>query len=356
MGMDTDTTLRPETRTFRTFVTGPSNALAYNAALAVARAPGVAHNPLHLCGASGNGKTHLLSAIAAYLASRSDGAEVILTSGDTFAREFAAHLRAGLSLAFRRRYHRAAALLIDDVAGIAVSTPAATELVRIIDARRESDRQVVTADEQRPSAMHSLPAGLRARLGTAIATLGAPDEETRLAVLRRRAARDKLLPLPVPDEALVALAARLRGSVREVEDALVSLVGEARAQGGVASPHLARQVAGEINRAARWPHGPVTADAVLAAVCDYYALPHQTLLSKSRAMTVAQARQVAMYLLREDAGLTAVQTGQRLGRDHSTVLSGYARIETAVATSDTVITAILQAVRDLAREHQTACA
>ena len=237
MGMDTNTTPPPETRTFRTFVTGPSNALAYNAALTVARAPGAAHNPLHLCGASGNGKTHLLSAIAAYLASRSDGAEVILTSGDAFAREFAAHLRACLSLAFRRRYHRAAALLIDDVAGIAVSTPAATELVRIIDARRESDRQVVTADEQRPGAMHGLPAGLRARLGTAIATLGAPDEATRLAVLRRRAARDELLPLPVPDEALVALAARLRGSVREVEDALVSLVGEARAQGGVASPH-----------------------------------------------------------------------------------------------------------------------
>jgi len=352
MGMDTDTTPPPETRTFRTFVTGPSNALAYNAALAVARSPGVAHNPLHLCGASGNGKTHLLSAIAAYLAPRVNGAEVILTGADAFAREFAAHLHAGRTPAFRRRYHRAAALLIDDVAGIAVSTPAATELVRIIDALRESDRQVVTADEQRPGAMHGLPAGLRARLGTAIATLGAPDAATRLAVLRRRAARDE----PLPDEALVALAARLRGSVREVEDALISLVDEARAQGGVASPQLARQVAGDINRAARWPHGLVTADTVLAAVCDYYALPHQTLLSKSRAMTVAQARQVAMYLLREDAGLTAVQTGQRLGRDHSTVLSGYARIAAAVATSDTVITAILQAVRDLAREHQTACA
>jgi len=354
MGMDTDTTLPPETRTFRTFVTGPSNALAYNAALAVARAPGVAHNPLHLCGASGNGKTHLLSAIAAYLASRSDGAEVILTGADAFAWEFAAQLHAGRAPAFRRRYHRAAALLIDDVAGIAISTPAATELVRIIDALRESDRQVVTADEQRPGAMHGIPAGLRARLGTAIATLGAPDAATRLAVLRRRAARDE--PLPLPDEALVALAARLSGSVRQAEDALVSLVDEAHARGGVASPHLARQVAGDINRAARCPHGPVTADAVLAAVCDYYALPPQTLLSKSRAMTVAQARQVAMYLLREDAGLTAVQTGQRLGRDHSTVLSGYARIAAAVGAGDAVITAILQAVRDLAREHRTACA
>ncbi len=402
MGMDINTTPLQTTRTFRTFVTGPSNALAYNAALAVARAPGAAHNPLHLRGVSGNGKTHLLSAIAAYLAPRVNGAEVILTSGDAFARGFAAHLHAGRTPAFRRRYHRAAALLIDDVAGIAVSTPAATELIRVIDALRASDRQVVTADAQRPGAMHGLPAGLRARLGTAIATLGAPDAATRLAacrreayrpyfsrcgkakerlrpaswpqnspqmrylsakhvlsdrllaVLRRGAARDE--PLPLPDEALVALAARLRGSVREAEEALVSLVDEARAQGGVASPHLARQVAGDINRAARCPHGPVTADAVLAATCDYYALPHQTLLSKSRAMTVAQARQVAMYLLREDAGLTAVQTGQRLGRDHSTVLSGYARIATAVGAGDTAITAILQAVRDLAREHQTACA
>jgi len=354
MGMDTDTTPPQTTRTFRAFVTGSSNALAYNAALAVARAPGAAHNPLHLCGASGNGKTHLLSAIAAYLAPRVNGAEVILTGADAFAREFAAQLHAGRAPAFRRRYHHAAALLIDDVAAITASAPAATELVRMIDARRESGRQVVTADAQRPSAMHGLPAGLRARLGTAIATLGAPDEATRLAVLRRRAARDG--PLPVPDEALVALAARLRGSVREAEDALASLIDEAHAHGGVASPQLARQVARDINRAARRSHGPVTVDAVLAAVCDYYALPPRTLLSKSRAMTVAQARQVTMYLLREDARLTAVQTGQHLGRDHSTVLSGYARIAAAVGAGDTVITAILQAVRDLAREHQTACA
>jgi len=354
MGMDTGATPPPETRTFRTFITGPSNALAYNTALAVARAPGAAHNPLHLCGASGNGKTHLLGAIAAYLAPRVAGAEVILIGGDAFAREFAAQLRAGRAPAFRRRYHRSAALLLDDVAAIAASAPAAAELVHIIDALRQSGRQVVTADAQRPAAMHGIPTGLRARLGSAIATLGAPDEATRLAVLRRRAAQDG--PLPAPDEALVALAARLRGSVRQAEEALVSLVDEARARGGVASPQLARQLAGDVNRAARCPHGPVTADAVLAATCDYYALPRQTLLSKSRAMTVAQARQVAMYLLREDAGLTAAQTGQRLGRDHSTVLSGYARIETAVTAGDTVITAILQTVRDLAREHQVACA
>src|ERR671922_1691631 len=102
-------------QTFHTFVTGPSNALAYNVALTVARTPGRVYNPLYLSGGPGLGKSHLLQAIGAYLAPRLNGAEVRVVSAATFAQEFAAHLRQGHMLAFRRRHRRAGALLLDDI-------------------------------------------------------------------------------------------------------------------------------------------------------------------------------------------------------------------------------------------------
>src|ERR687886_165007 len=284
-------------QTFRTFVTGPQNALAYNVALTVARTPGSVYNPLYLSGGPGLGKSHLLQAIGAYLTPRLNGAEVIVLSGAAFAQEFAAHLRQGHMLAFRRRYRRAGALLLDDIALLAGHDAAAEELVHTLDALREAERQIVLADEQEPGAVRGLSDRLRSRLeASLVVTLGAPDEATRLAIL----------------------------------------------------------VAAEINRAARQPRGRARVEAVLQAICDYYGVSRPMLLSKSREMTVAQARQVAMYLLREDAGLTATQVGQELGRDHSTVLHGHARIASALESGDAIMTVVLDSIRKSVLQRDSA--
>src|SRR5919206_693163 len=137
-------------QTFRTFVTGPQNALAYNVALTVARSPGSVYNPLYLSSGPGLGKSHLLHAIGAYLTPRLYGAEVIVVSAAAFAQEFAEHLRQGHMLAFRRRYRRAGARLLDDIALLAGRDAAAEELVHTLDALREAERQIVLADEQEP--------------------------------------------------------------------------------------------------------------------------------------------------------------------------------------------------------------
>ena len=330
-------------QTFRTFVTGPGNALAYNAALTVARTPGLVYNPLFIQAAPGLGKTHLLHAIATYLRPRLNGAEVIVISGEGFSQDFAAHLRRGHMLAFRRRYRRAGALLIDGVAGLAGRDPSAEELVHPFDALHEANRQVVIADELRPTAMRGVPDRLRSRLGASlIATIHAPDEATRAAILRQKAVQ---WGCSISDDALLTLAGRVRGSVRDLEAALARLGADATAHGVPAGAALAAQVAGEINRAARQPRGRAQVGAVLQAVCDYYGIPLHILLGKSREMTVAQARQVAMYLLREDGGLTATQVGLELSRDHSTVLHGHARIASAVGKGDTIMTVVLESIR-----------
>src|SRR5918911_573490 len=162
-------------QTFHTFVTGPQNALAYNAALTVARVPGSVYNPLYLSSGPGLGKSHLLHAIGAYLTPRLNGAEVIVLSATTFAQEFAAHLRQGHMLAFRRRYRRAGALLLDEIALLAGHDAAAEELVHALEALREAERQIVLADEQEPGAVRGLSDRLRAHLeASLVVTPGAP--------------------------------------------------------------------------------------------------------------------------------------------------------------------------------------
>jgi len=346
--------------TFRTFVTGPPNAVAYNAALSVARSPGSVYNPLYLSSGPGLGKSHLLHAIGAYLVPRLNGAEVIVVSAEVFCREFGAYLQRGHMLVFRRRYRRAGALLLDDVALLAGRDAAAEELVHTLDALREANRQIVLADEQGPSALRGLSDRLRSRLeASLVMTLGAPDEATRCAILRQKCqqgpegagarARGE-----VPEEALAVLGARVRGSVRDLEAALASLWAEAAARGSPATAALAAQVAAEINRAARQPRGRTQVEAVLQAICDYYGVSRPLLVSKSREMTVAQARQVAMYLLREDAGLSATQVGQELARDHSTVLHGHARIASALEGGDAIMTVVLESIRKSALQRDSA--
>ena len=334
-------------QTFHAFVTGPSNALAYNVALTVARAPGSVYNPLFLRSGPGLGKSHLLQAIGAYLAPRLNGAEVIVVSAEGFCREFGAYLQRGHMLVFRRRYRRAGALLLDDVALLAGRDAAAEELVHTLDALREANRQIVLADEQGPSAVWGLSDRLRSRLeASLVMTLGAPDEATRCAILRQKCQQGPAgAGGAVPEEALAVLGARVRGSVRDLEAALASLWAEAAARGSPATAALAAQVAAEINRAARQPRGRTQVEAVLQAICDYYGVSRPLLVSKSREMTVAQARQVAMYLLREDTGLTATQVGQELGRDHSTVLHGHARIASALQEDDAIMTVVLDSIR-----------
>jgi chromosomal replication initiator protein len=260
--------------------------------------------------------------------------------------------------AFRRRYRRAGALLLDDVSTIAGRDAAAEELVRTLDALFEANRQVVLADVQGPSAPRGLPDRLRARLeASLVVTLGAPDEATRRAILRQKCEQGEAVlaaPGVVPEEALATLGARVRGSVRDLEAALASLFAEAAARGSPATAALAAQVATEINRAARQPHGRARIEALLQAVCDYYGVSRTMLLGKSREMTVAQARQVAMYLLREDAGLTAAQVGQELGRDHSTVLHGHARIAGALASGDALMSVVLDSIRKSVLQRDSA--
>jgi chromosomal replication initiator protein len=345
------TTLVTHPRTFRTFVTGPQNALAYNAALTVARAPGTVYNPLLITGGPGLGKTHLLHAIAAYLVRRLNGAEPIVITGEAFAAAFDAHLRRGALFAFRQRYRRAGALLLDGVAVLAGHVAAAEELVQTLDAVQEAGRQIVVAEGQGSAALPDLPPRLRGRLrNSVVATLTMPDEAIRLGILRQMAASS---PAPLGDDVLAVLARHVRDSVHDLEAAAAALATE-MTWGMVITPARAAAVAHETTRRARQARGQAQVEAVLGAVCAYYGLDCPALLERNRAMVVAQARQVAMYLLREDGGLPATHVGHVLGRSHSTVLHGHSRVARALAAGDPLVKAVLTDIRRSVRQSRYA--
>jgi len=334
---------QPPRYSFASFVYGPESLLAYRAAFTVASTPGTVYNPLYIQSAPGMGKTHLLKAIAQQLAQRADLSNVLYVPAETLCQELTTSIRQRRSDAFRERYRSAGALLIDDLAVLAGRTAVLEDLTYTIDALREDGRQVVVSGEADPATIKGLPDRLRSRLASGLVVrIGKPSLRTRLALARNFATYTQTW---FTEEALHVLAHRTAGGVNELETA-VRRCAHLAPRGTVVGATMVRTVLSDLLRQAQ--NAPVRGDVdtILRAVCAEFGVTKDDLLSKKREATISQARQIAMYLLREDAGLTVARIGRELERDHSTVLHGCGRIETAIAKNDESIISAISAVRE----------
>jgi chromosomal replication initiator protein len=317
--------------------------LAYRAAWSVANNPGTIYNPLYIQSAPGMGKTHLLKAIAQHLSQRSDSQNVLYVPAETLCQELTTSIRQRRSDAFRERYRSAGALLIDDLMVLAGRTAVLEDLTHTIDTLRENGRQVVVSGESDPAMIKGLPERLRSRLASGLVVrIGKPSLRTRVALARTFAAYTQTW---FTEEALHLLAHRTAGGVNELETA-VRRCAHLAARGTVVGAPMVRTVLSDLLRQAQ--NAPVRGDVdtILRAVCAEFGVTKDDLLSKKREATISQARQITMYLLREDAGLTVARIGRELERDHSTVLHGCGRIETAITDSDESIIQAISAVRE----------
>lgn len=334
---------QPPRYSFASFVYGPESLLAYRAACSVANNPGTVYNPLYIQSAPGMGKTHLLKAIAQQLSQRSDIQNVLYVPAETLSQELTTSIRQRRSEAFRERYRSCSALLIDDLMVLAGRTAVLEDLTHTIDTLRENGRQVVVSGESDPAMIKGLPERLRSRLASGLVVrIGKPSLRTRIALARTFAAYTQTW---FTEEALHLLAHRTAGGVNELETA-VRRCAHLAPRGSVVGASMVRTVLSDLLRQAQ--NAPVRGDVdtILRAVCAEFGVTKDDLLSKKREATISQARQIAMYLLREDAGLTVARIGRELERDHSTVLHGCGRIETAIADSDESIIQAISAVRE----------
>ena len=308
--------------TFESFVIGPSNRFAHAAALAVAESPSQAYNPLFIHGATGLGKTHLLQAIGHYVTTATDLRACYATC-ETFTNDFIEALREKRIEQFKARYRTYDVLLIDDIQFLSGREGIQEEFFHTFNALHEAGAQIVLSSDRPPRDIARLEDRLRSRFEWGLITdVQPPDLETRIAILRKKAARDGIA---VDDpEVLAQIAMRVQTNIRELEGALTRSVAYATLNGEALTIDLVRDVL-----SSQYPEDarPVTVENVQRVVAEYFSLTVEDLCSERRTQTVVFPRQIAMYLSRELTDLSLPRIGQLFGgRDHKTVHWGHDRI------------------------------
>jgi len=304
--------------TFDTFMVGVNNRFAYAAAQEVVSAAGQRYNPLLIYGGVGLGKTHLLHAIGQRLMEQ--GLRVVYVTAERFTNEIVEAIRRRTTQQFRDRYRSVDALLMDDAQFIAGRESTEEEFFHTFNWLHEADKQIVLTSDRPPRAMRQLHDRLRSRFEWGLlADIQPPDYESRLDILRAKA---QALGARVPEESLIRLAHPTCESVRELEGELTRVLAYAQTLGQPLDPETVTRALGPVHAEQRASR-PVDAQMVLAAVRERFGVSTEALLGKSRERQTAWARQVAMYLLREETSASLFQIGDRLGgRDHTTIMHG----------------------------------
>lgn len=319
--------------TFNNFVVGSGNQLAHAACVAAAQQAGRSHNPLFIYGGVGLGKTHLLHAIGHH-ALEAD-LEVVYVSSETFTNEFIEAVSRGRMEAFRARYRRADILLIDDVQFIAGKEQTQEEFFHTFNEVYDGAGQIVLTSDRPPRAIATLAQRLQSRFSMGlIADIQEPNLETRIAILQAKLA-ERPAACTVPPEVLAFIAERVPSNVRELEGALNRVLAQAEMLGTELTPELARL--------ALDPALPALAlrvvdpDTVIKAVCRMSGIGRRALEGPGRDRKTTAARQVAMYLLREQTDLSLAEIGGLLGgRDHTTILHGHGKITRSLADDESL--------------------
>ena len=312
--------------TFSSFLPGEENRLAWAAAQTVARGSKPSYNPLVLYGPPGIGKTHLLHAVG-HLA-LSEGLQPVLASAERFVNDFVTSLRARSLEALRAHYRHCDLLLLDDLQFLEGKPQTQDEFFHTFNDLYNADKHIVVSCDRPPSQLCGLVERLRSRLHCGLlAALHMPGRETRLAILRAKAASSHI---DLPPEVLDLIACRAAHSVRDLEGGLNRVIALAALTRQPPSRELAMRA---LEPFASQPHQPLTAQHVIAQVCRYFNVLPQDLAGPSRKRRTAYTRHVAMYLLRHESQQSLHQIGSLLGgRDHSSILQGCRRIEREAAS------------------------
>jgi chromosomal replication initiator protein len=307
--------------TFSSFIVGSSNRLAHAAALGVAENPGNSYNPLFVYSGAGLGKTHLLHAIgweAIRIRPR-----VMYVTAEQFTNEFISAIRERRSEDFRNKYRSVDVLLIDDIQFIAGKEQTQEGLFHTFNDLHTGNSQIVISCDRPPKSLTLLEDRLRSRFEWGlIVDMQPPDLETRIAILQMKAEEQKTL---VPPEVLNSIARRIQKNIRELEGALNRVLAYARLTQSPLTVELATQALADISTDSH--KRTLTSAVIMNAVATFFNVPADSLQGKRRDKTTSQARQIAMYLLREELQCSWTHIGKELGgRDHSTILHGYHKI------------------------------
>ena len=315
---------------FDNFIVGPSNRFAHGAAIAVSNHPGDVYNPLFIYGPPGVGKTHLLYAIANGIRKKNPDAKIIYIKGDQFTNDLITAIQSGRNVEFRSKYREADLFLIDDVQFIAGKESTQEEFFHTFNTLYENHKQIVMTSDRKPSDMNTLEDRLRTRFEWGLlADIQPPDYETRMAILKNKAVQ---LGLDLPDDVCNYIAINITNNVRQIEGTVKKILAYRELN------NMPLDL-GSISRAiedmfkAEGSSLP-TPSLIISQVCKFYSVDEATLRGTQRTRGIAEARQVAQYLIRKLTNLSLPDIGTEFGKDHTTVLYNIRKVETALKNGD----------------------
>jgi chromosomal replication initiator protein len=335
---DRDARLNPK-YTFDTFVIGSSNRFTHAAAVAVAEAPAKAYNPLFVYGDSGLGKTHLLHAIGHYAQRLLPGLRTRYVSSEEFTNDFINSVRDDKMQAFQARYRSVDLLLIDDIQFLERAERTQEEFFHTFNTLHNANKQIVISSDKAPRQLSSLEDRLRTRFEWGlISDVQAPDLETRIAILRKKAAQEGMNP---PPEVLEFIASKIQSNIRELEGALIRVTAFASLNRQPVDMTLTETVLKDLVGESDRPE--ISAATIMAVTAEYFAISIDDLTGSSRSRVLVSARQMAMYLCRELTELSLPKIGEKFGnRDHTTVMHADRKIRTQMAEKLTVYNQIAE--------------
>lgn len=334
--------------TFDTFIVGKSNEFAYAACLSVAQSNGTQpYNPLFIYGPSGLGKTHLLIAISHEMKKKNPDLNIIYVTGETFANELieAIHQKKDTSR-FHEKYRSADVLLVDDVQFISGKEQTQEEFFHTFNKLHSEKKQIVLTSDRSPNDIRTLTDRIRSRfISGLVADVSAPDFETRVAIIRRKA---ELLELNIPDDVAEFIANKLKSNIRQLEGAVKKIKALKQLANSSPSISMAQSVIREILTDEQ--PTPVTVEHIIQEVSNLYGVSPEDIRSSKRAQQISNARKIAIYLVREITNMPLNSIGEEFGgRDHSTVVYACKNVQENLAKDSNLrdaVESIIKTIRD----------
>ncbi|MBL7045953.1 MAG: chromosomal replication initiator protein DnaA [Parcubacteria group bacterium] len=323
--------------TFDTFIVGDFNQLAHAAAQAITQKPGIVYNPLFIYGNTGHGKTPLIQAVGNYVKKMSPSKKVYYATSEKFAIDYTTSVQNGKANTFKEKYRQYDVLIMDDIQFLANKEKTQEELFHLFNALYDNNKQIIFSSDKHPNFIPGLEDRLKSRFNAGmIADIPSPDSESRIAILKAKAAQNNFI---ISDETISYVANEVQGNIRELEGALNSLICQSQLKGKILS---STEVHSVIKNSTK-PKKTISTKEVVQKISSFYEIEEQSIYDKTRKKEVVKPRQLIMYILREDFGISYPSIGDRLGgRDHTTVIHSCEKIKRELKTSNSLVQEIDQ--------------